>query len=390
VHQPAIGRSQAARALPTLGALLLLVGLAACSRHSDNGVGLGFVEELAELKAVRLVEYSPPDAADTFQSTEQPETVGSSGTLLVTARTPYVGRALARFDSTTFTGIGTPVDSAFVTLFRRGSYGDGPFSMTVHRATSNWPEGRIPADSFPAYGAAFDTIDVPFREVEVDTITFRVDAITQFWVDQPDSNFGLVFAPLDGETDEVEFVAREGLEVPRLVIHTDGTAVSPAPEKDTFVLAGGPLPVVPQRLLVARGLGGRTLILFDYPPLGDRSTVNRAELIVRMDDATSALTSVSTGIQRVTGDWQGDSTEVDPTVYGSRVVEAGADSLVFDITTIVRALQTEANRGFLMRALDERPDTDYFRVYGEDASDPALAPRLRIWYTPGRSPEDGS
>jgi len=369
---------------------LLLVGLAACARHADNGVGLGFVEELAEVKAVRLVEYSPPDSADTFQSTEQPETVGSSGTLLVTARTPYVGRALARFDSTTFTGIGTPVDSAYVTLFLRGSFGDGPFSMTVHRATSNWPERRIPADSFPAYGAAFDTVDIAFREVEVDTVTFRMDAVAQFWVDQPDSNFGLVLAPLDGETDEVEFVAREGIEVPRLVIHTAGTQLSPAPEKDTFVLEGGPLPVVAQRLLVARGLGGRSLMLFDYPPLGDRSTVNRAELVVRLDDAASALTSVSTGIQRVTGEWQGDSTEVDPIVYGSLVVEAGADSLVFDITSIVRALQTETNRGFLMRALDERPDTDYFRVYGRDATDPDLAPKLRIWYTPGASPGDGS
>jgi hypothetical protein len=390
LQQPATGRGFPARAIPTFGALALLVGLAACGTRGDNTVGLGFVEEVAEDKAVRLVEFAPPDSADTFQLPVQPETVGSSGTLLVSARAPYTGRALARFDSTTFTGIGTPVDSAFVTLFLRGHFGDGPFSMTVHRATADWPERRIAPDSFPAYGAAFDTVEIPFRDVEVDTVTFRMDAVTQFWVDRPDSNFGLVLAPLDGQTDEVEFVSRSGLEVPRLVIHTADTEISPAPEKDTFVLSGGPLPVVPQRLLVARGLGGRTLLRFDYPPLGDRSTVNRAQLVLRLDDASSALTGVSTGVQRVTGAWQRDSTEVDPIVYGSVVVEAGADSLVFDVTSIVRILQTEPKRGFLLRSLDERPDTDYFRVYGPDAPDPALAPRLRIWYTPGDLPEGGS
>jgi hypothetical protein len=147
---------------------------------------------------------------------------------------------------------------------------------------------------------------------------------------------------------------------------------------------------VAQRLLVARGLPGRTLLRFDYPPLGDRSTVNRAQLVLRLDDANSALSGVSTGIQRVTGAWQGDSTEVDALVFGSLVVEAGADSLLFDVTSIVRALQTEPNLGFLVRALDERPDTDFFRVHGPDTADSTLAPRLRIWYTPGRGPEGGS
>ncbi|MEZ5064559.1 MAG: DNRLRE domain-containing protein [bacterium] len=381
------GRDYRARALLTLAGLASLTALAACASRGDNGVGVAFIDEQAADREVVLTEIGPPDSTTDFQAPGVPATVGQGTTLIVGARTGYRLRSLVRYTASSFPDSGTVVDSAFVSFFFRNEFGDGPLSMSVHRTTKEWFEGRIPFDSLPTFTAAADTIDVPFRDVTVDTVTFRLDDFVRFWVDHPDSNFGLLLEPLAGQTDEVEFGSRESLDGSQLTIHTPDGAVTPPVDRDTWslqtvvpfmTLAGDP-----GHLTISNGLPVRSLVRFDVPDFGDRATINRAELLFRVDDTASAYGTMRCGFQRATGPWQDDSTEVEAILYGIRDVESGADSLSFDVTSLLRVLQTQDNEGFLFRSSDERRNTDYLRVHGGPGADPALAPKLRVWYTPG-------
>jgi hypothetical protein len=391
--KPVRGRGSS-RALPALLAFGLLIGLAACGTRGDNGVGVAFIEDQAEDKAVRIVEISPPDSARDFTFPRQPEIVGQATSLVVSGRAGYLGRSLLLFQAEAFPDSGTVVDSAKVRLVFRDKFGDGPFTMVVHRVTSDWEEGRISPDSLPSFLAPMDTVEISFADQEVDTLTFRLDALAQYWTDSPDSNRGFLLAPVDGEADEIVFRARESTEPPSLTVWAPGVTVAPPPVRDTYVLettAGfTPLPGQPGRLTVARGLAVRSNLRIEVPDLGPRATVNRAELVFRLDPAASSLDVVRAGVVKITGPWQADSTETETLLYGAIDVEADADSLVFEITALVRELQAEENLGFQIRAIDEVVDTDWFRVHGPDTADPSMAPRLKVWYTPGDTLGDGS
>lgn len=376
-------------------ALSLLGFLAACGSRTDNSVGVALVEDQGELQAVQLVELFGPDSSADFQILEAPENVGTSTVLLVSGRPGLLGRTLVRFDSTAFPDSGAPVDSAFLNLPFTGWFGDPSLSMTIHRVTSPWEEGRILPDSFPMFGAALETLEVVFPEedTELDTATVRLDELARFWIDAPDSNFGLMLAPLDGATQEIEIVSEESSTAPLTfqVFHSAGSSVTPTIEDDTYALetTTGFMPQsgFPQRLTIGRGLPVRSQLKFDVPDLGARATINRAELVLRVDAANSSLNDFTFGLQRITGPWQADSTDVESLLWGSTTASADSDTLTLQITTVIDLLQSDEDFGFQLRALDETGDTDFFRVFGADAADSTLVPRLRIWYTPGNDGE---
>jgi hypothetical protein len=51
--------------------------------------------------------------------------------------------------------------------------------------------------------------------------------------------------------------------------------------------------------------------------------------------------------------------------------------------SLVTALALEGNLGMVVRAHENRPDSDFIRFHGPDTASPGLAPNLQLWYTPG-------
>jgi len=376
----------------------LVLLLVACGAHEDNGVGVGFIEELGELKAIRDTSFSPPDSTIDFHVADPPIAIGSSTTLLTGARTGYLARTFIRWDITVLPDSGTVIDSAIVRLVAQSvrTAADPPAALGVHRIVGDWSESNLVRDSIPSFlPEASDTFTI--GEIAKGDTAFFPISLAQLWTDRPDSNFGMVLVPLDGTGTLVEFGSQQSSMRPTLTVTWGGaedTSVVVRPDDDTFTLEATPdfVPLTgePGRMTVARGIPARTLLSFPWPAAGEvpglspQSTVNRAELILRVDQTASSVDSVTVGLQRVlTEPWQGDSTEVSSVLYGTTLVDAQSDSVVLSVGTLLQEVLRNEFHGFQLRALDERPDADYLRFHAQDSEAPEKAPVLRIWYTPG-------
>jgi hypothetical protein len=376
--------------------------LAACATREDNGVGVGFIAEFGELKAVRDTSFTPPDSTTDFHVSAPPIAIGASGTLSAGALPGYLARTFLRWDDAVLPDSGTVIDSAFVRVvaLEGKPATDPPAQLAVHRVTSVWNENTLVRDSIPGFLAvASDTFTIDALAAG-DTASFAI-SLAQFWTDRPDSNFGMVLLPLAGTASLVELGSQESTIAPTLTVTwgaTDTSVVINATD-DTFTLEATPdfvpLAGMPGRMTVARGIPARSLLRFalpgagEVPGLSELSTVNRAEVILRVDQSASRLHEVKVGLQRVTGPWQADSTDVSSVLFGATSVGTASDSVVISVTLIVQEILQNENLGFQLRALDERPDADHVRFHAHDSEAPEKAPVLRIWYTPGDVGEAG-
>jgi hypothetical protein len=382
--------------------LALWLPFAACATKEDNTLGVGFIENQGELKAVRFLAVSPPDTSVDYQLSRPAVSPGFSSVVLVGMRSGYRSRALVRFGSEAFPDSGTVVDSAFVRFEYLDGIGDtDPLPVALHRITAPWTENFSLADStLPAFlPEPVDTVTFALA-AGGDTVAIPVTDLARFWVDAPDSNFGFLLSPLAGTASQIELGSRQTTDPPVLDVHwSDGgvdTSISLASDDDTFLLETTPdfvtLSGQSKRVTVARGVPGRALLRFgipdrdSLPELWIRSTVNRAALILYIDPALSSFRRVGVGAQRVLAEpWAGDGTDVDNSLYGVNDAVTEVDSVSIDVFGLLAELfvEGEENHGFQVRALDERPDTDYIRFHAHDSDDSARRPVLHIWYTPG-------
>jgi hypothetical protein len=333
---------------------------------------------------------------------DPPIAIGASSTLTMGTLPGYLARTFVRWDDAVLPDSGTVIDSAivrFVALEAKPGT-DPPAQLAVHRITSEWSENTLVRDTIPAFlPVASDTFTIGALAAG-DTASFAL-SLVQFWTDRPDSNFGMALVPLTGTASLVEFNSQESTKIPTLTVAwgTPDTTVVIGATDDTFMLEATPdfvpLTGMPGRMTIARGIPARTLLRFalptagEVPGLSELSTVNRAEVILRVDQGASRLNEVTVGLQRVTGTWQADSTKVSSVLFGATSVGAASDSVVISVTSIVQEILQGENLGFQLRALDERPDADYIRFHARDSEAPEKAPILRIWYTPGDVGEVG-
>jgi hypothetical protein len=379
-----------------------LVGIAlsalatGCGTKEDNTLGVAFIEDQGASKAVRQVDVSPPATTQDFQNTSQVAGTGSSSVLLVGQLNGYVSRAFARFDTTAIPPAGTVLGSATLeVVFLGGSGDDLPLSVALHRITGDWSETA--QDTIPAFATdALDTL-VMDPQASLDTLRFDVAELVQFWIDNPGSNRGVMLAGLDGSARMLELSSSETSFLPRIfstwtAAEGDTTSTSFSVEDVSLITTDSsfqPVAELPGRMTIARGFVARGFVMFDIPDLGARATINRAEIVLHIDAAQSSFDQFQLVYQRVIGPTFEDAdTSVDPTFFGNASVSADVDSVVSVVTGLVDGLVSTVNRGLLVRALDERPDVDFVRFHGFDTEVPELAPRLRIWYTPGDQSED--
>lgn len=386
------------RVRATLALLAAALGLASCGTHENNHLGVVLIQDEGELKAVRLVSVAAPDSTSNYVLAAPPE-AGLQTSILVTARPGFFSRTLVRFAPDAFPAAGTTVDSAFVELRVVDAFGSpSPMGISVYRVTSEWNEATVTADSLPGIdGLVLGHVDVPIVPSVIDTFRVAVGPLAQSWVDSTAANFGLALIPDAGAGAELELSTRESGEGVKLVVYTtsNGEVVTTtlAATADATHLMTTPSYVspigLPGRLTVARGLPARILLKFPWPDLGDRATVNRAEIVLHVDGAQSFTNGAQIGVQRVIEEpWSGESTDVNTLLYGLTTVKADADSVVFAMTGIADALLDEDDHGVQLRALREDQDTDIVVFHGADTEVPGKEPHVRIWYTPGSGTEE--
>ncbi|MBZ0266712.1 DNRLRE domain-containing protein [bacterium] len=387
------------RARVTMALLAAVLVLASCGTRKNNQLGVVLIEDEGEFKAVRLVELVAPDSTSNYVLAVPPGDAGLQGSMLVGARPGFLARGLIRFAAESFPDSGTVVDSAFVEVRVTDGFGaTSPLRVLLHRVTGDWSQDNITATSFPAFEAPEAAmLDIPIVASVIDTFAVSVGALAQAWVDDPATNFGIALVPDSTADAEVEISTREAGPSVRLVLYTtvDGEVVSTGigTSADGFLLETTPAYVTPigtppGRLVVARGLPSRFLLKFAFPDLGDRATVNRAELVLHVDGASSLTNGFQVGVQRVLAEpWSGETTEVNSLLYGLSTVAADADSVVLAMTGLADVIQVEGDHGLQVRALREGTDTDILRFHGMDTEVPGKEPHLRIWYTPGSGTE---
>ncbi|NNE43823.1 MAG: DNRLRE domain-containing protein [Gemmatimonadetes bacterium] len=372
-------------------ATLLALGVAACGTQEDNSLGLGFIAEQGDFKAVQFFE-AEPDTTDDFQAPEQSSNAGSSPSVTFGSQPGYLARTLIQFQESFWPAPGTVLDSARLCF----SYDDGigtvdTVAIGVHRVTTVWTEERIAPAEFPAFLPPVDTLFFAKGSFS-DTVEVAIDSLAQYWIDNPDSNLGVALVPTDMTDLMLEYASRNSLRPPVMTLYWNeagrdtSVAVGPLYDNSVFSTTGTfmPLSDLPGRLTVGRGLPARSILRFPLPPLGDRATVHRATLTFRADQAQSSLNNFALRFQRVTEEpWAEDSTVVDVVAYGIAAVSAETDTAEFNIEGLIPAIVENGNMGILVRAHEDRLDTDYIRFHGADSEDPAKTPRLRIWYTPG-------
>lgn len=371
---------------------------AGCAKHENNTLGVGLIEDLAELKAVQTLVLSPPDSSEDFQLTTSEGSSGQASTLLLGLDSGILSQPLVRFDISPLpdSGQSAVIDTAFVRFFFDESSGDPQsLSATIHRVGSPWNESMAAADSLPIILAALDTIPFSFL-VTGDSIDVPVTELTRFWIDHPDSVFGFALIPDSSSTSLDELFSSESVKPPQLIAMwntgTTDTSVTLSPAEDLFFLrttsAFLPVTEVPGRMALARAIPARSLLRFVLPDLGPRATVNRAELTLFVDAVNSRLHDFTIVAQRVTGEWSGATTPVDAFLDGAvegefPLVSATSDSVTINVTTTASNWVSQGNFGLRLRASNEIVDAEFVRFHAHDSEVPERRPRLKIWYTPG-------
>ncbi|HET9887651.1 MAG TPA: DNRLRE domain-containing protein [bacterium] len=371
---------------------------AGCSTKEDHTLGVGLIEDLGDTKAVQTVTLSPPDTTEDFQLTSSEGSSGQSASLLLGIDSGILSRPLVRFDVTALpdSGQSALVDTSFVRFFFDESSGD-PQSLvaTIHRVGSVWNESIAAADSLPIILAPLDTIPFSFL-VTGDSLDVPITELTRFWIDHPESTFGLALIPDSLSTTMHELFSSESAKPPQLITTwntgTSDTTVTLPPVEDLDFLrttsAFVPVTELPGRMAVARAIPARSLIKFELPDFGPRATVNRAELTLYVDPANSRLHEFTIAVQRVTGEWTGATTPVDALLDGAvsgefPLVSATSDSVVLNVTTTASNWVAQGNFGLRVRANNEIVDAEFVRFHAHDSEDIARRPKIKIWYTPG-------
>ncbi|MAF27254.1 MAG: DNRLRE domain-containing protein [Gemmatimonadota bacterium] len=394
-----------------LSAVVLISLLAACGRRQDNTVGSTLIEDQAGGKGVRMAGVDFPDTSADFHLDLALGTAGSLESLLAGERHGVRATPVLRFS--VFPDSGTTLDSAVLFFSVTSASGDAdPVAFSVHRIdTESWTESM----ALNAHTDTTDTTDTVFSWMADTAAVIELPAATggnalvpmtelaQFWTDNPDSNHGMVLSPMPGANALLEIASSESeVDTLSVQLHLYWTGADSAevltvpPTDDTYLMEKTPdwdsLTGFPGRITVARGVPARGILRFEMPELGDRATINRAELTLHADPSESDLDAFTLGAFRVSDTtWVSDgihpdSLLVEGLVYDPQEVTAETDSLVLAVTGLVSRLYSMGNEGILLRATDERRDADYLRIYGYDTVDPAKTPRLQIWYTPGDSP----
>lgn len=164
--------------------------------------------------------------------------IGSPGTW---QSAPILSFDLSSLQPSNVNGNGT------VNLIAQGTYADGTYNQTIdmYQVLVPWTESGVTWNNFgpgPIPGTNIGSTPLANFSGSIsvgDTVSFTVPQdVLQAWIDNPSQNYGLLFVPTQGASNDVYFGSKEGDSASAPTLTMD---VTPTPEPSTWALVGAGL-----------------------------------------------------------------------------------------------------------------------------------------------------
>ncbi len=371
--------------------------LAACSEDEENPVGAGELPQLSDsIQEVFLV----PVSIETFETPTEDRVFGD--TLVVAHDLPdpsgFESRLLVRFALTISDTTSGPitVDSARVRLVVTDVTPDSlPFVM--NRVTEAWSEAEVTWTErmfgipWSQPGATFDPTPVLEGVVVADSTFLSLpDSLVQRWLDEPETNNGLLLRLQTAGRARLLAASTTGLiseNGPRLRLFFSAADSS----RVTNVFATNDAYVTEFRGAVLPGIGVgnepflRSVLKFDLSGIPKTASINLAELRLVPRQVVAPLNSMRLELRRV----------VSPSLGANTVFSGGAldtvtirpDSTITlsrqALASVVRVWQADSTLNLGLGLQVTRPRANLgFAVFGDASAAPDDRPRLRLIFTP--------
>jgi len=342
-----------------------------------------------------------------------------SDTLVATGRTPLLllgafkdieTRILLKFDNIPDT---VTITNATISIRTRELFGDNrnksSFMASIHAVREDWEEEKVTDDNF---ANSFDINAMASAEIlsvagtvldsnltRIETVRFPLNSegvdLVKSWVDTTADNFGFFLNFDPGQSFFIkEFFSKDDPNLQPLP--TLDLEVLEGTEKDTIFipvtadayLFSSSVEPPAGRLYVDNVFSRQTVIKFDLSGIDSLSTINRADLTLRLDGDNSILGNDPFVLQMISLDSPFETPEtlslgaisVDPAVIP--LIFRGETAITIPITNFIQLWVNNRidNNGFLIRAA--APGLDVARVaFRSAALDSATGVRLEIDFT---------
>lgn len=269
--------------------------------------------------------------------------------------------------------------------------------FTVHKITSGWGSNNFNSDSlaFLNYDPAELTDS---KEITDSLIEFEVhEEIADEWLraltgDSLASNYGMIFIPNTGVNKAYGFrgfpiVSTDDAPRLRFIVENENSKIDTLIARvlfDVHVVEGMTEPVSDDKFQMTAGIGQRGKLFFDLKEVPRNANINRAELTLTVDSASSLIGRADTDSLRVRlfSDSTNNSINTD---YTLRRITYDGSIFKGDISSLVQAIMLGAdNQGFSLTLGNEGESLDRYVVYGSTYQDQALRPKIKIYYNVNR------
>lgn len=368
---------------------------------------LGFEDD--DLGSIKKATINTVDLEVTFE-----DTVSATGVspLLSVGKFANIGtKILLKFDAVLPDTVAI-LDAALVlrTSSITGEATGQTFEATVHRVTEDWSEGSVKAESF---GEAFDpdplasaTILSIYRVDSADVEAVRFDLsqqgveLVRQWADSTSGvdNFGFLIDSNNANFIK-QFYAKEFFSSSRapqleLLVRFQGadsdTTLRTASIADAYLAEriNPGLELPPGPLYVDHLFSRQSVIRFDLSGIPRESTINRADLIVDVQQENSVLNPNGLSLEAVILEnivTTPDSLQLSsapPKLSETPRIEKSTTSIRFPIRGLLQAWvnETAENHGLLLRTATPGLDIAHVALH-PCASDSSRCPRLEVDYT---------
>ncbi len=285
------------------------------------------------------------------------------------------------------------VSSAKVKLLRTYTFGDtnSVLDINVEKVLSSWSSAGFIADSLvnlQTTAIAVDSMSV------TDTLTsFKIDnAVALEWLKTAadpttGNNYGLYLKPGPSANKVYGYQAliASAQNIPQLELiiqkpgfYTDTLFYYSA--ADAGILQNiAPYPTG-EFITIQAGLKIMSYLKFDISSLPQYAVINKAELILTSDTTQNIYSSDASN--RIAAYVPRDTSTLDSIASSTPYFTKSGGTYTGNITALVQDwLVTRSNRGLVLTTSNELNGLERFIIWGSNASDPALRPRLVITYT---------
>jgi hypothetical protein len=282
---------------------------------------------------------------------------------------------------------------SWIVLRNRYTFGDTLASLefTTHKVNSDWSFTTFTIDSLSKL--QYENEDVGSNLVATDSnYTFNLDeSLVLSWMKNSadnalESNYGIYLIPKDMSGKITGFEALTGLssEAAKLFVVIEKTGVYTDTINGFVIgdvsLVDGEVPNLPSGIIgMQSSIAVNSKLTFDVSGLPQGLVVNSAEVVLSQDSLNSMKGSGFNNSLRASFLRYNDSLNT----QGNAVALIFNDNkFIGNITAFLRNwVDTGENNGLLLQAGNQFDGLELFAIYGSDAVDLQLRPRLKVTYT---------